>query len=203
MSAEIDMKEVKRKVDRSFFRDGLFEIYLGLGFLFAGLWVVTRKPVFLFFPGPLAVLFSLGKTYISTPRQGYFKPLKPSREKIKNTAAMVSIPVLIVAISIILLATGVYPDGSRDILGKSVVVICAISVFAGFIHIARTKHFKRFYLYAVLTLMAFIEGPFFDSGYSWFTFSAILVLMGTWILMCFLHEYPRPDKEVSHDQAHR
>lgn len=199
MSTELDMKEVKRKVDRSFFRDGLFEIYLGLAFLFAGLWVVTRKPVFLFFPGPLAVLFSLGKTYISTPRQGYFKPRKQSREKIINTAAIVSIPVLIVAVLIILSAAGANLAGSRNILGKSIAVICAISVFAGFVFIARTKAFKRFYLYAVLTMMAFIEGPFFDSGYSWFAFSAVLVLAGSWVFMHFLNDYPKPEKEVAHD----
>ena len=100
MNTNMNLKEIERKAFRSFFQDGIWDIFLGLLMILMGLgpWlggkmgggeieftsVVIIMGILILVALAAVIGFNLAKKYITTPRLGVARFTAPRRKKIKN-----------------------------------------------------------------------------------------------------------------------
>jgi hypothetical protein len=206
MSETISLKELERKAYRSFFKDGLWDIYLGLLLLAMGggpaLLAVGASLVWAAIAGlGLAALgmliFFAGKRCLTVPRLGTVR-FGPARKVGRKRAVVVfSASVLVGVVLFALSWTGIARIAVLEAIPLPALVFAAncIVVFglAGYF-----LDFSRLYAYAVLyaaafPLAAFLHGPA-RLPYGWplaySIASAPMLIIGLVLLLRFLREYP-------------
>lgn len=212
----IDLKELERKVYRSTYQDGLWDIYQGgliCSFaIFAGAWegnetlsTWQRMAIFLAGIGLSYLIFWAGKKYLILPRIGRVK-FGPLRERRKRTlfavmGAIVGFQVLIVAFTIALWnfpalreAFG-FPAMPRRMEALVVAVTGALFVGPSLALVAYFNDFPRgYYIAAVLSLAVFCL-IWFESAAAILVAGALVLLPGLVLFIRFLNRYPLPPHE--------
>ncbi len=217
MSERLELKELERRAYRSFFRDGIWDIYLGLLLLAVGsgpgLATVGAPPLWAGMGGlALAALAMLlfvgGKRYLTVPRLGTvrFGPGRSARRR--KTTVVLAVSVLVGAA---LLVVRLAAPARLPALGgiPAAVVIFAASCIIVFGLAAYYLDFARLYLYGPLYGAAF---PFavavhgladvpqsFLAAYG--LTAAPMLVIGLVLLIRFLREYPLPRHRPANDGA--
>lgn len=208
MGEEIDLKELEKKAWRSFFQDGLWDIYFGLLLLALGLSSFT---LFINLPEPLnlivvlipiysiaILLLILGKKYITTPRIGYIK-FGTKRKKIKKKLALIlGVQVIITILMVIFTAFGLF----QYIQINSIIIMLMIGLLFVALPIGIIAYFwdfPRLYVYGLLGGSGFfiaeilnpIIGQPFDLFIPYIIISGSMLIVGMSYFIRFLKKYPK------------
>jgi hypothetical protein len=210
MAAEINLKEVERRAWKSFFQDGLWDIYLGLLLLAMGVsaWLsdqdipeTTHFTIYI----PLLILAMValwaGKRFITVPRIGRVK-IGPKGKARKRKARVLLFFSVVVGLALFLVALVAYnhPAGWASLVRYLLPAVWALNMLIVFGLGAYFLEFNRLYLHAVLYalpvpvdfLVRELTGV--NLGYIAFTVPALIILLvGGVVLARFLRDYPLPE----------
>lgn len=217
MSHTIDLKELERKAYRSFFADGIWDVYLGLLLLAMGggpaLLALGTSLVWAAMV-PLAVvllgmfIFLGGKKYLTVPRLGavQFGPARTLRRK--KTSLVLACSVLVGIALLALSATRSLP--SLGLAGvPTVAIIFAANCVIVFSLGAYYLDFGRLYVYGLLYAAAFPLAVVLAERWSaaagflvaYGLSAGPMILVGSILLVRFLRQYavpaqPEPNREA-------
>ena len=213
MSTKINLKELERKAWRSVFQDGLWDIYLGflllamaIGDLLSDIGVpkVWHYAIYITLLLLSWLVLWVGKKTITVPRMGHVKFGPKGKTRKKKAVLVGAISVLVLAVLfVVVLAMRSDPVEGLPI-GLIVSVVYAVYMLVVFSLGAYFLEFSRLYLIGVLYAIPvpvdvmFNEFAGIDLGFIAFAVpAAIILLVGTVLLIRFLHDYPVPAEVVS------
>jgi len=218
MSIPLNLKELERRAFRRNYEDGLYEIYLG------GMLISFSVFAFNIFPGETfesqvaltlylcgmglsALVFWLGKKYITLPRIGLVKfgqqRQKRGRDLLVALTVIVSIQVLAVLLQFGVLA---FPElrakvapflGDQSGMPLIVAIVAALFVAPGMLLIAYFSEIPRGYFHAVIISIAIFMMILFNQAW-WMVAGGVLILVpGIEHLVRFIQKYPLPLEDES------
>jgi hypothetical protein len=205
----MNLKEIERKAFRSFFQDGLWDIFLGVLMILMGLgpWlggkmesgeikfasVAVIMGILILIALAAVLGFNLAKKYITTPRLGMAHFSAPRRRKIKNlrvvlyAAAVIGLIIFIaVLVAADRLPTWMIPAGVFTL-------VCLASFSLG----AYYLDFPRLHLYGVFFGFAFPVNIWLNELFNMATFlyvygalACVMIVIGLVYFFRFLKKYP-------------
>ena len=205
MKPETDLKALERKAYLSYHSDGLLDVGFGLLILSVGIgWYMGM-------PWLAGILFAIGissyagaKKVITIPRIGLvrFGPARQKRQKRETSFFMVYFTItalLGVVMFLVVININRSPGGFGRILEKFIMAPYSILVAIAFACLAYWKQIPRYYIYAIILLIAVIAGPLLGINHAiYFSTPGIVILVvGISLLIRFLKTYPLPEKEYS------
>ncbi|RLC31073.1 hypothetical protein DRH13_03535 [Candidatus Woesebacteria bacterium] len=211
---QLNIKALEKKAFRSFFRDGIYDVFLGAMLLSFGLpfilnefgWIdykTIKMPLLI----PLIlnigalVFFIFGKKYITAPRLGIVHFGKTRKRKMMHVKLLLAISVLIGVITFLLSLLKILPVGGKTGI-PTAGVIFGIQVLIVFSLAAYFMDFTRLYLYAFLFAVS-MPITFWLKKNAALTYPSLYVFSLTagpmlvigWILFVrFLRQYPHKAK---------
>jgi hypothetical protein len=199
MSTELNLKELERKAFRSFYQDGIWDIYFGacmlVLYLTSFMGGIESKPVkygltLLMFAAASAFL-TLGKKFITVPRLGR---VKFGAERTKKSWIMVGVNL----ISLIVLAAGIYFVNRQAGIGlewEEMWMPIGLGVWITFITaiMAYFLDFNRLYVYAVLYGGTFAAVMLLDTPLLFLITSLVILIPGLVIFIRFLATTSSPE----------
>jgi MFS family permease len=196
MIADVNLKEIQRKVYMSFFEDGVWDIFLGLFILGWGLSILTEAAYLpaISFVGIYSSIWGI-KKWLTYPRIGYVKFSSTSRRRITTRFLVLGIAVLLLGVVVALLwGIGERPQWLVDYFpilfsGMFAAVVC----FAAY-----WFRINRFYMHAGLIFLGAVLHQWLDVQWEFGFIGAgsIIVLVGLGFLIGFIRKYPRPIQEA-------
>jgi hypothetical protein len=204
MSQQISLRDAERRVFRTAYNDGLWDIFLGCYFLIlviapflsTSLGDFWSSVVFLPFWGLIYLVIRLIRKYVVTPRVGVvrFGPVRKGKLK-KFTLLMLCVNI----VSLILGLVAAVSIGR--ISGQVISIFFGLILLTGFSAAAFYLDFTRLYLYGLLLGLAPLVGEWlWEHGYTThhgfpITFGAIsgiMILVGLVIFVRLVHSNPLP-----------
>jgi hypothetical protein len=208
---QLNMKALEKKAFRSFFKDGIYDVFLGLILLSFGLpmmlnefgWIdyktMTWPLVFALTLNVGALLFFVfGKKYITVPRLGFVRFGKGRKRKMRHVTLLLVISALIGLVIFFLLLFKVIPVGGETGI-PPVGLIFGIQALIVFSLAAYFMDFTRLYLYAFLFAVS-LPVTFWLKKNDFFAYPSLYVFSLTagpmlvvgWILFFrFLRRFPK------------
>jgi hypothetical protein len=187
---KIDLNKLERKAWQSHFDDGLWEIMFGVMVVGMALRIFTDSVwSYLLVPGA-AVIWLVGRKYITTPRIGLVKFRSP-RVKRQTIAVMGTAAAAVIMLFFLLLvrpALDLSQTGTGLVLAFLVILI--LSFIAYFID------FPRLYMYGVLLGMSMgLNEAFGDriGSVAFLVTGCISLLIGLVLLFRFVQRHPKQD----------
>jgi hypothetical protein len=159
---QLNAKALEKKAFRSFYKDGIYDLFIGLILLSFGLprifkefgwleYVTQRLPLLipiLLNVGAL-LFFAFGKKYITTPRLGVAHFHRTRKRKMMHVKLLLAISALIGAALFLLSLLKVFPVGGKTGIPLPLLIF-GINALLVFSLIAYFMDFTRLYLYAFL-----------------------------------------------------
>jgi len=212
MSEKLSLKEMEKKVFRSYYEDGLWEIYLGLLLLNMGLPFVLLR---VFEDAPLwqiamplllvalvsYTLFWAGKKYVVLPRVGHVKLGSKGRQRRRSTAFVFAGSV-VVGLAVFVVASMFARGNLSGDLPPDVIIaiVWTINVVVVFGLAAYFLAYDRFYVIGVLFALPFpmligVDRLFgIDLGFvAWAVPAGIILFLGLGTFIHFLRNNPLPE----------
>lgn len=201
----ISINEAERKVFRSTFQDGVWDIVLGLLLLAIGVAPLLEeiKPLsdwwIMILGVPVMLVLWIGKKFITIPRAGLVKFGQKRKSRLSIMVTVVSITLFVSLLLGVLLAKNSIP--SELATGMSIPVIAWILLFiVGFSVAAYFLNLNRLYIYGLLyavTLPVSVllkQNPNLRSISlsAYFVSAGIILFIGTTLLVRFLRNHPIP-----------
>ncbi len=208
---QLNMKALEKKAFRSFFKDGIYDVFLGLILLSLGLpmmlnefgwidYVTKTMPILIPLILNIAALlfFVFGKKYITVPRLGLVRFGKGRKRKMRHVKLLLAISVLIGVITFFLTLFKVLPIGGKTGI-PAAGVIFGVQVLIVFSLAAYFMDFTRLYLYAFLFAVS-LPVTFWLKNNDFFAYPSLYVFSLTagpmlvigWILFVrFLRQFPK------------
>lgn len=208
----IDLKLLEKKVYKSFFEDGFWDIFIGMLILgFAVSW--TRVFFDIFEPWDLMIIliiwntiaflvFYLGKKFVTTPRIGIVKFGDKRKARQRRLRIFLAINVLFGFIIFFLTFFGLLEFLS--LTGSlAPLIIGLVAITFPFTIIAYFLDFNRLYIYGLIGGLTFfmsdiiysVLGSPLDSIIGFGVPGGIIIFIGLSFLIKFLRKYPKPKKE--------
>ncbi len=195
MKQDLELENIEKKAWRSFFQDGLFDIFFAFLFVISGIGQIYDS-VFISLSTLIVIgIFIAGKHFITKPRMG---TVKFGRKRIeKQLKAHVALLITFIATLIIffLSASGQF---NLELNFSIVIMIMFIAIFGS---LAYFLDLPMFLLYGLM----FAAGEYTMRNYGdyvgaliLFIFGAILLTIGLYHLFKFIKKYPLPQEEVTH-----
>jgi len=206
-----DLKAFEKRIYRSFFDDGLWDISYGI-ILFAWMfieifpaWGIHRYWAYalMFIP---TFIITFGKRYITIPRMGGVQ-FGSDRAKRKRAAILaLSAFVVMGLLAWLLVELGAFPkfqSGYASVLLTSLFI--GLGFFFGFVLIAWLTDFQRLYIYAIffgagiplLKILQLVIAPPWEFAIVYGPPALTITAYGIYLLFKFIHDYPRPALEVN------
>ncbi len=204
MKETLDLKALEKKAWRSFFDDGLWDIYLGLllGLMgissFLNSTALSEDQAMMIYLGLMLLVmaaFWLGKRFVVVPRIGRVKFKSKKRRKI-SVVLFASVIVGLIAWWFTAGMTDVSPE-QRASFKALFPMIYALNMLVVFGAIAYFTSFERLYYIGVLFALPVPLDQWLYNRYEinldYILFvipAAIIVVIGTWYFVRFLKTYP-------------
>jgi len=204
MESDRELRELEQKVFRSYFKDGLWDIYGAFILLGFGLTIFTEEIYLMLAFTTLAVILLLFRRRILMPRLGQVKFSLERQVKTKRskTIAFVTLTftALIGVVFFVLFSTDNMPGWLDTWLGDYFFVafggMLAILIAAA----AYVVGVWRYYIYAALTFIAYVIANMLRSndmeGIPITVAGVIILISGLVILTHFLRKYPLSPQET-------
>ncbi len=218
MSAQLDLKALEKKVFKSNFEDGLWDIYLGMlllqislsTFLYAldlsPLWILL---ILVLFVGGVLAAFWAAKKYIITPRMGLVTFNEERQKKKKKVTLVLSLSVLF-GVLVFALTMGLYWMAKNDVAADWIQVgwvipfgLFLVNAVVVFSLIAYYYDYTRAYLYGWFYGLAYPLNIALDETYGirfpWFSlaFSAIMIGLGLVLFIRFMRTHPVVEQPIA------
>lgn len=193
MEKNISMKEIERKVYTLYHEDGIIDIFAGAWILVFGILAIYTDRVWFagMFPVYGLALFVAIKKKIIVPRIGYMKFNHQQKSKIEKV--FFSIYAIVYSFAI-LLYTHNTPSWIDTLFQEYPMLFFGTIVTLFFIVAVWTLSVRRFYVYALLTLVVSVGGHIIDTDVSYGIFPVLLGVLimsaGALMLNQFLQKYP-------------
>ena len=208
---QLNIKTLEKKAFRSFFRDGIYDLFLGLILLSFGLplifnefgWIDYETATMpLLIPLILNVsallFFIFGKKYITAPRLGIAHFGKTRKRKMKHVKLLLAISVLIGVIIFFLSLFKVFPVGGATGIPLPFLIFGVQSLLV-FSFMAYFMDFTRLYFYAFLFAISLPLTFWLKRNTEihypslWvFTFTAVpMLVIGCVVFIQFLTQFPK------------
>jgi hypothetical protein len=206
MSEKINLKELERKAWRSFFDDGLWDIYLGLLLALMGISGLLDRSsltegwgmgIYIGLLVLVMLAFWAGKRFVTVPRIGRVK-FGHERKVRRIKTTLVLFASVVFGLVAMLLTSAARRNAAPEVPWRIIIpAIWAVNMLAVFGAMGYFLDFERLYfiglMYAItvplneilITLAEIRIGPFL-----FFSFGAIIVVVGIFYLIRFLHNYP-------------
>ena len=219
---KLNFKTLEKKAYRSFFKDGIYDVFLGLLLLSFGLPLILNEfhwldyetiTIPLLIPimiNVVALLFLiLGKKHITTPRLGIVHFGKPRKRKMMHVKLFLVISVLIGVITFLLSLFKVFPVGGTTGIPLPFIIFGIQSLLV-FSFMAYFMDFTRLYLYAFLFAISLPLTFWLRKNTSlpypslWvFSLTAgPMLIIGCIVFIRFLNQFPlKKELGVSNEQA--
>ena len=207
---ELNIKALEKKAFRSFFRDGIYDVFLGTILLAFGLPLILSEFGLMAYKTmtiPLLIsiilnigallFFVFGKKYITAPRLGIVNFGKTRKRKMMHVKLLLTISVLIGVGTFLLTLLKILPVGGKTGI-PAAGVIFGVQALIVFSLAAYFMDFTRLYLYAFLFAVA-VPLTFWLKSNTALTYPSLYVFLLTagpmlaigWILFVrFLRQYP-------------
>ena len=207
---QLNIKTLEKHAFRTFFRDGIYDLFLGLILLSFGLpmiftefglidYVTKKLPLLI----PLllnvgALLFTVfGKKYITTPRLGIAHFGKTRKRKMMHTKLLLVVSALIGAIIFFLSLFKVFPVGGATGIPLPILIFGIQSLLV-FSFMAYFMDFSRLYLYAFLFAISMPltiwlrknTGIHYPSLWVFSLTTVPILVIGCVVFIQFLTQYP-------------
>ena len=187
MESQINIKEIQRKVYLAYFSDGLWDILLGTFIMLFTVHVIPFPPltaIVCYMVGYFVVIFL--KRRITHPRVGYAR-ISWNRK----VPIMLFMPLLVVGIIVLVGGLVAYISVTLGIVFESQYIVMGTLFAAVVAFIAYRFKVKRWYIYALLILVAYVlrEWSSLSLRYGTFIFGGIILLVGMVVLVRFLRKY--------------
>ena len=193
----IDLKEIERRAYLTYHKDGILDIYLGMG-------IMTLASVFFFevFVSTgtsgimvlLPILYAASKKQYTIPRLGYVKFSQSTMGRARNS---VTLALLLGSMSAVaglfafysVLSTGINWIEPLIVNWKITLAAILLVVFSLFGYVS---DLRRMYYYGMLSLIVFVSGMFLPiPGYMLIlAVGGIISINGITLLYRFTQEYP-------------
>ena len=205
MTEQLDLKSLEKKAWKSFFDDGLWDIYLGLLLGLMGLsgaldkTALSEDQVMMIYLGLMFLVlaaFWLGKKFITAPRIGRVKFKAKKRRKI-SAVLFASVIVGLISWWFAASMTNVSPEqrASFKTLFPLIYALNALLVFGA---IAYFTSFERLYFIGLMFALPVPLNQWLYDSYEinldyilFIVPTAIIVAIGVWYFVRFLKAYPR------------
>lgn len=209
MSQNISLKEAERKAFTSTFRDGVWDIVLGLWLLTMGVAPLLEEAmplsdwwIMILWVPVILVLWS-GKKFITTPRMGLVKFGPKRKAKLSMMLTIVSVTVFLSLLLGVLFATNSIPSELASGISTPVIVwvvlfIVGFSVAAYFLDLNRLYAYGVLYAVTLPVRIILKQNPDLRgiSLSAYFVSAGIMVLIGVVLFLRFLRDYPIPAEEA-------
>lgn len=202
MNQGYEMEKLEQKVFRSFFQDGLWDIYGGLIMLGFGIGMMTGKTIWNIVFIAMALILIVLRKRIVMSRMGNVRFSQTREMQVKRNkfiAVIVGVVFLLLGIFIMFLfsAGNIAPWVMMILRGYFLVIFGAI--LAGVVSVAAyVIGVRRYYVYAALVFVAFTAGQLaerysdsIDAGVMVTLAGFIIFIVGLIIFIRFLNKYPR------------
>ncbi len=208
---QLNAKALEKKAFRSFFKDGIYDLFLGLILLSFGMplifnefgwldYVTRRLPLLipiLLNVGAL-LLFVFGKKYITLPRLGVAHFGKTRKRKMRHVKLLLVISALIGVAVFFLSLFKVFPVGGKTGIPLPLLIF-SINALLVFSFAAYFMDFTRLYLYALLFAISMPlaiwlrNNTEMDYPSLWvFTLTAgPMLVIGSVVFIQFLTQFPK------------
>jgi MFS family permease len=209
MATDVNLKELEQKVIRSYFHDGIWDIYGAFILLGFGLTMVIGWDYLMLVFAALAVVLLLFRQRIIVPRLGRVKFSSERQAKTKRSIliAMITLTftMLLGVVFFVLFSTNSIPrwldiwmgDYFFATLGGMLALLVVIAAYIVGVW--------RYYVYAALIFIAYVIAgilrPNDIEGIPIVIAGSIILISGVVILTRFLRKYPLPPRET--DSASR
>jgi hypothetical protein len=192
MTETMNIKEIEKKVYTLYHEDGIIDVFAGAWIVMFGLLAIYTERVWVagMFPVYGLPLFVAGKKKITAPRIGVMKFGRTQLSKIEKV--FFSVHAVVYSFGIIYYTRNTpswdtfFQDYSLLFFGVIVTLFCIVVVWM--------LGVRRFYAYAVLTLVVSVGGYVIDTDVSYGVFPVMLgvliVGVGLFILNQFVEKYP-------------
>ena len=193
MIENVNIKEIEKKVFTAYHEDGIIDIFAGAWIVIFGILAILTDRVWVagMFPVYGLALFVAIKKKITVPRIGYMKFNRQQKSKIEKV--FFSIHAIIYSFAI-LLYTHNTPSWIDTLFQDYPMLFFGAIVTLFFIVAVWTVGVRRFYAYALLTLVVSVGGHMIDTDVPYGVFPVLLGILimsaGVLILNQFLQKYP-------------
>jgi hypothetical protein len=211
----LDLKALEKKAFRSFFKDGIYDIFLGLLLLNFGVPLILNEfnlldyetittplmiPVIIC--GAALLFFILGKKYITVPRLGIAHFSKPRKRKMRHVKLLLIGSVLLGVIMFFLALFKAHPVGGEKGIPLPFLIF-GIQALLVFSFMAYFMDFTRLYLYAFLFAVS-LPLTFWLKRNTSFSYPALwvftltagpILIVGSVIFIRFLKQFPLLNKK--------
>lgn len=204
MATDVNLKELEQKVFRSYFHDGLWDIYGAFLVLGIGLSMIIGWDYLMLGFAILAVVILLLRKRIIMPRLGLvkFSPERQTKTKKSILIAIITLTftALLGVVFFILFTTNSVPEWLDIWMGNYF-----LATFGGMQALlvaiaAYVVGVWRYYIYAALIFIAYIIAgilrPNDIEGIPIVIVGSIILISGAVILTRFLRKYPLPPQEI-------
>ena len=205
MTTNMNLKDMERKAWRSLFQDGLLDIFMGLVLLAVGipamlpglftseLWQNAGAAVLMV----LALfVYWLGKRFITMPRIGRARFGPTRKAKLRKTAVIYAISVVVGAIVFLMIMLGLSPSPPGWVQRLGVPGFLALGIGGWMLLIlglgSYFTDFTRGYVIAALYALAFSGTVLLHNPIMFIVAGTLAVLMGAVVFIGFLRKYPAP-----------
>ena len=193
MQTDIDLKKIQQRVYMSYFQDGLWDILLGVFLIGWGL-MVTYDYAAVMGGIWVAVYFLVLalKRMITYPRAGYIKIPEARKQQIRMV--ILGAVLFLLGLTVFLwTSTGNRPDWLSEYFMLMLGAMFAFVV----VFLASCWRVIRWYVYAVMILLAFVSHQWLDTelNLSFFIPGGIMAIYGFILLILFLRRYPKKPPE--------
>jgi len=217
---QLNMKALEKKAFRSFFKDGIYDVFLGLILLSFGLplmlnefgWMdyetMTWPLVFALTLNIGALLFFVfGKKYITVPRLGLVRFAKTRKRKMRHVRLLLVFSVLVGVVTFFLTLFKVLPVGEKSGI-PAAGLIFGVQVLIVFSLAAYFMDFTRLYLYAFLFAVSMpvtfwlkkIDILAYPSLYVSLLTAGPMLVIGWILFVRFLRQFPKKIEQGAGDE---
>jgi len=211
---QLNIKALEKRAFRSFFRDGIYDVFLGGILLSFGLPLILSEFGWIHYETmaiPLIisiivnvsalVFFVFGKKYITAPRLGIIRFGKTRKRKMMHVRLLLAISVLIGLATFFLTLFKILPVGAETGI-PAASMIFGIQVLIVFSLAAYFMDFTRLYLYAFLFAVS-MPVTFWLKKNAAFTYPSLYVscltagpmlVIGLILFVRFLRQYPNKER---------
>jgi hypothetical protein len=188
MENNIDLKEIERRAFLNYHKDGILDIYLGIGIAIA-----SSTFFFEYFPGftgiivILPILYAASKKQYTIPRLGYVKFSMSTQGRARNAITLAVLLGVVSSIAGLFAFYSVLATGHSWIepLIENWKITAAILLLGVFSLFGYVSELKRMYHYALISFLVFVSGLFIPvPGYL-----LIIILGGIISLNGLIHLY--------------
>lgn len=212
MAQEINLKEIERKAWRSFYQDGLWDIFWGLLLLAMAVGALLsdigrseplQYGILIALEAVAILVLFVGKRHITVPRIGRVRFGPKRKRRLSKVSVILAISVLLGAVFFVA-AEAVTGNLAKwmtlEFIFPAGWVVNCIVVFS---LMAYFLDFGRLYvvglMYAIAVPLDIVQREFASVDLTFVAFgvpTAVILLMGTVVLIRFLREYPLPAEEA-------